>query len=64
MTSQGDVAERKKNRELDALRRETSAVARLLKQAGMHELHQDLEQVKEKFDYVELRLSGESTESE
>tara|TARA_B100000085_G_C18479879_1_gene486781 strand:- start:786 stop:980 length:195 start_codon:yes stop_codon:yes gene_type:complete len=64
MTSQGDVAERKKNRELDALRRDTSAVARLLKQARMDELHQDLEQAKEKFDYVESRLSGESTESE
>ena len=64
MTSQGDVAERKKNRELDALRRDTSAVARLLKQARMDELYQDLEQAKEKFDFVESRLSGESTESE
>ena len=63
MTSQGDVGERKKNRELDALRRDTLAVARLLKQAGMDELYQDLEQAKEKFDHVESKLSGESTGS-
>ncbi len=58
MTSQGDVAERKKNRELDALRRDTSAVARLLKQARMDEIHSDVTLAKSQLTNVESRLAG------
>ena len=60
MTSQGDVAERKKNRELDALRRDTSAVARLLKQARMDEIRSDLSLAKSQLTNVESRLAGKS----
>ena len=58
MTSQGDVAERKKNRELDVLRRDTSAVARLLKQARMDEIHSDVTLAKSQLTNVESRLAG------
>ena len=58
MTSQGDVAERKKNRELDALRRDTSAVARLLKQARMDEIRSDVILAKSQLTNVESRLAG------
>ena len=60
MTSQGDVAERKKNRELDALRRDTSAVARLLKQARMDEIRSDVILAKSQLTNVESRLDGKS----
>lgn len=60
MTSQGDVAERKKNRELDALRRDTSAVARLLKQARMDEIRSDVILAKSQLTNVESRLAGKS----
>lgn len=60
MTSQGDVAERKKNRELDALRRDTLAVARLLKQARMDEIRSDVILAKSQLTNVESRLAGKS----
>ena len=60
MTSQGDVAERKKNRELDTLRRDTSAVARLLKQARMDEIRSDVILAKSQLTNVESRLAGKS----
>ena len=60
MTSQGDVAERKKNRELDALRRDTSAVARLLKQARMDEIRSDVILAKSQLTNAESRLAGKS----
>ena len=60
MTSQGDVAERKKNRELDALRHDTSAVARLLKQARMDEIRSDVILAKSQLTNVESRLAGKS----
>ena len=60
MTSQGDVAERKKNRELDSLRRDTSAVARLLKQARMDEIRSDVILAKSQLTNVESRLAGKS----
>ena len=64
MAERGDIPERKKSRELDSLRRDTAAVARLLRQAKLDELHQELEQTKAQLDYAESRLSGDSTESE
>tara|TARA_B100000614_G_scaffold255987_1_gene273833 strand:+ start:511 stop:705 length:195 start_codon:yes stop_codon:yes gene_type:complete len=60
MTSQGDVAERKKIRELDALRRDTSAIARLLKQARMDEIRSDVTLAKSQLTKVESRLAGKS----
>ena len=64
MAERGDIPERKQSRELDSLRRDTAAVARLLRQAKLDELHQELEQTKAQLDYAESRLSGDSTESE
>ena len=64
MAERGDIPERKQSRELDILRRDTAAVARLLRQAKLDELHQELEQTKAQLDYAESRLSGDSTESE
>ena len=54
------MAERKKNRELDALRRDTSAVARLLKQARMDEIRSDVILAKSQLTNVESRLAGKS----
>ena len=54
------MAERKKNRELDALRRDTSAVARLLKQARMDEIRSDVILAKSQLTNVESRLDGKS----
>ena len=54
------MAEREKNRELDALRRDTSAVARLLKQARMDEIRSDLSLAKSQLTNVESRLAGKS----
>tara|TARA_B100001778_G_C18226817_1_gene467066 strand:- start:316 stop:510 length:195 start_codon:yes stop_codon:yes gene_type:complete len=64
MAEKGDMSERKQSRELDSLRRDTAAIARLLRQANLDELHQELEQAKTQLDYAESRLSGDSTESE
>ena len=64
MAERGDIPERKQSRELDSLRRDTAAVARLLRQAKLDELHQELEQANAQLDYPESRLSGDSTESE
>lgn len=64
MAERGDIPERKQYRELDSLRRDTAAVARLLRQAKLDELHQELEQAKAQLDYAESRLSSDSTESE
>ncbi len=64
MAERGDILERKQSRELDSLRRDTAAIARLLRQANLDQLHQELEQAKTQLDYAESRLSGDSTESE
>ena len=64
MAERGDIPERKQSRELDSLRRDTAAIARLLRQANLDQLHQELEQAKTQLDYAESRLSGDSTESE
>ena len=64
LAERGDIPERKQSRELDSLRRDTAAIARLLRQANLDELHQELEQAKTQLGYAESRLSGDSTESE
>lgn len=61
MAERGDFTERKQSRELDIIRRDTAAAARLLKQAKLDELHQELEQAKAQLDQAESRLSGDST---
>ena len=50
MAERGDIPERKQSRELDSLRRDTAAIARLLRQANLDELHQELEQAKTQLD--------------
>ena len=64
MAEKGDMSERKQSRELDSLRRDTAAIARLLRQARLDEIHQDIKQAKAKLDYAESRLSGDSIENE
>ena len=44
MAEKGDMAERRRSREIDSLRRDTDAVARLLRQARLDEIRQDLEE--------------------
>ena len=63
MAEKGDMAERRRSREIDSLRRDTDAVARLLRQARLDEIRQDLEEANSQLDSNESRLSGESTES-
>ena len=63
MAEKGDMAERRRSREIDSLRRDTDAVAILLRQARLDEIRQDLEEAKSQLDSTESRLSGDSTES-
>ena len=63
MAEKGDMAERRRSREIDSLRRDTDAVARLLRQASLDEIRQDLEEAKSQLDSTESRLSGDSTEN-
>ena len=63
MAEKGDMADRRRSREIDSLRRDTDAVARLLRQARLDEIRQDLEEAKSQLDSTESRLSGDSTEN-
>ena len=63
MAEKGDMAERRRSREIDSLRRDTDAVASLLRQARLDEIRQDLEEAKSQLDSTESRLSGDSTEN-
>ena len=57
----GDLLEddRSLNRRIDSLRRERDSVRRLLKQASLDDVSDNLERLKHRLDTLETELSGE-----
>ena len=57
----GDLLEddRSLNRRIDSLRRERDSVRRLLKQASLDDVSDNLERLKHRLDSLETELSGE-----
>jgi seryl-tRNA synthetase len=53
-------ASRSANRRIDSLSRERESISRLLAQAGLERIEQDIEALKEKLDSIEEILSGSS----
>ena len=51
--------DRSLNRRIDSLRRERDSVRRLLKQASMDDVSDNLERLKHRLDSLETELSGE-----
>ncbi len=56
----GDLLEddRSLNRRIDSLRRERDSVRRLLKQASLDDVSENLERLKNRLDILETELSG------
>ena len=56
----GDLLEddRSLNRRIDSLRRECDSVRRLLKQASLDDVSENLERLKNRLDILETELSG------
>ena len=61
MPMAGDLLEddRSLNRRIDSLRRERDSVRRLLKQASLDDVSDNLERLKHRLDSLETELSGE-----
>ncbi|MEC7708631.1 MAG: hypothetical protein VYA39_02775 [Candidatus Thermoplasmatota archaeon] len=53
-------ASRSANRRIDSLSRERESIIRILNQAGLDRLQQDIEMLKEKLDSIDELLSGSS----
>tara|TARA_B100001250_G_scaffold27149_1_gene22387 strand:+ start:744 stop:929 length:186 start_codon:yes stop_codon:yes gene_type:complete len=53
-------ASRSANRRIDSLSRERESISRILAQAGLERIEQDIEMLKEKLDSIEEILSGGS----
>ena len=53
-------ASRSANRRIDSLSRERESISRILAQAGLERIEQDIEMLKEKLDSIEELLSGSS----
>jgi len=53
-------ASRSDNRRIDSLSRERESISRILAQAGLERIEQDIEALKEKLDSIEELLSGSS----
>jgi len=53
-------ASRSTNRRIDSLSREAESISRILAQAGLNRIEQDIEMLKEKLDSIEGLLSGRS----
>ncbi len=51
--------DRSLNRRIDSLRRERDSVRRLLKQASLDDVSDNLERLKHRLDTLETELSGE-----
>ena len=51
--------DRSLNRRIDSLRRERDSVRRLLKQASLDDVSDNLERLKNRLDILETELSGE-----
>ncbi|MBP72202.1 MAG: hypothetical protein CMA70_01270 [Euryarchaeota archaeon] len=53
-------ASRSANRRIDSLSRERESIIRILAQAGLERIEQDIRTLKEKLDSIEELLSGRS----
>jgi len=51
---------RSANRRIDSLSRERESISRILAQAGLDRIEQDIEMLKKKLDSIEELLSGRS----
>jgi cell division GTPase FtsZ len=51
---------RSANRRIDSLSRERESIIRILNQAGLDRIEQDIEMLKKKLDSIEELLSGRS----
>ncbi|MDG1540289.1 MAG: hypothetical protein P8Q46_01890 [Candidatus Thalassarchaeaceae archaeon] len=51
---------RSANRRIDSLSRERESISRILAQAGLDRIEQDIEMLKKKLDSIEALLSGRS----
>jgi|TARA_B100001250_G_scaffold23935_1_gene20004 hypothetical protein len=51
---------RSANRRIDSLSRERESISRILTQAGLDRIEQDIEMLKKKLDSIEELLSGRS----
>ena len=64
MTETGDLDERKRAREIDRLRRESEAIARLLRRAVLDGVQTDIEAAKAQLVEVEARLETSSKDDD
>ena len=64
MTEKGDLDERKRAREIDRLRRELEAIARLLRRAVLDGVKTDIEAAKAQLVEVEARLETSSKDDD
>ena len=64
MTEKGDLDERKRAREVDRLRRESEAIARLLRRAVLDGVQADIEAAKAQLVEVEARLETSSKDDD
>ena len=64
MTETGDLDERKRAREIDRLRRESEAIARLLRRAVLDGVKTDIESAKAQLVEVEARLKTSSKDDD
>lgn len=59
-----DIGERRRAREMDRLRREAEAIARLLRQARLDGVREDIEAAKARLAEAEARLESKHSRSE
>lgn len=59
-----DIGERRRAREIDRLRREAEAISRLLRQARLDGIREDIEAAKARLDEAEARLESSNAKSE
>ncbi len=64
MAEASDIAARRRAREMDRLRREAEAISRLLRQARLDGIREDIEAAKARLDAAEARLESSSSDSE
>ena len=64
MTEAGDLSERKRAREIDRLRRESEAIARLQKRAHLDGVRTDIESAKNQLVEAEARLETSSKDDD
>jgi hypothetical protein len=64
VTETGDLDERKRAREIDRLRRESEAIARLLRRAVFDGVKADIEAAKAQLVEVEARLETSSKDDD